>query len=75
MIFIISSVKLCQPILLWLAAFQASTVKIAFKSNTHCFAQETNLHSGSGFVKASLDLPKSDSISLNIFFKLGANFV
>jgi hypothetical protein len=65
---ITSSVNVCRHISLCEAGVSFLTVKTAFKSNTHCSAR---------FVKSQefgLEIHKSDSISLKIFFNDGGCF-
>lgn len=56
----------------WLAGFDASTVRIEFKSSTHCFAQFSRFPDTSPLTPLLKgEGSPSFSISLNIFLRLG----
>lgn len=65
MVFITASVNVCQPILLWEAGCPARTVSTEFRSSTPCSAHGRR----SGL--PDILMPRSLSISLNMFFRDG----
>ena len=63
--FITASVNRSQPILLWEAAMPDSTVSMELRRRTPCLAQLSRLG------RPLIFIPRSSSISLNMFFRDG----